>query len=134
MSEALIRVALEKRLLPVVGTAHTVFENQTYTPTTNVPYQNLHHLFNAALDRALTIDVVERSGVLWVKLFYPLGNGRLPAQTLAAAIAAQFKPVQTLVEGAIKVEITRTAEVAQGTRDGDRWMVPVSVEWRSFSP
>jgi len=133
MIEATICAILEKHLLLVVPVAHTVFENKAYTPETGVIYQRVHHLFNDPVDHAITADVVERRGVLWVNVFAPLDKGRVPAQTVASSIAAQFKPVQQLSQAGVTVEITKTAKVGSGERDGDRWMVPVSVEWRAFS-
>ncbi len=127
-----IQAALERRLL-LMPSMDTATENNAHTPTTGIPYQRLHHLLNNPVDRAVTLDVTEDRGIFQVSLFYPVDGGRVPAMTRAQAIRDHFKPPLTLIEAGVKVEILRTPGIGSGSRDGDRWHVPVSIYWQSFN-
>lgn len=133
MSIALIQAALEKRLLSMAPTIATAVENKAFGPVDGVPYQRLHHLLNTPLDMDLERSMVQERGIFQVSLFYPLDAGRLPAMTRAQAIRDHFKPVLYLTEGAVRVEINDTPKIGGGMPDGDRWHVPVSIPWISFT-
>lgn len=132
MSHQLIQAALEKKLAAISPALSTAYENVPFTPVQGTPYQRINLLPNATQDRAISADVRECVGLFQVSLCYPVGSGRGAAQARADAIDAAFKPVQRLTEGVLKVEITRSAQVAAGFVDGDRWIVPVTVEYRAF--
>ena len=133
MSYKTIQAALEKKLATISPAIATAYENLPYTPTVGTPYQRVNLLPNATADRAISADVREYFGLFQVTLFYPAGNGRGLAQARADAIDAAFKPVQRLTESSTIVEITESAQVAGGYQDGDRWVVPITIRWRSFA-
>lgn len=132
MSLPLIQAALEQRLATLTPAMATAYENATFTPVTGVAYQRIHMLVNRPVDHAVTMDVTEERGIFQVSLFYQQGTGRGAAQTRAELIKAMFKPPLTLTNGAVKVELMKTAHIGGGMPDGDRWMVPVSIYWQSF--
>lgn len=132
MSIPLIQAALEQRLATLTPAMATAYENATFTPVTGVAYQRINMLVNRPVDHAVTMDVTEQRGIFQVSLFYPQGTGRGAAQARAELIKALFKPPLTLTNGAVKVEINKTAHIGGGMPDGDRWMVPVSIYWQSF--
>lgn len=126
-----IQAALERRLL-LMPAMPTAFENSAFKPEQGVAYQRVFHLINKPNDMTLGLDAVEQKGFMQVSLFYPLDQGRVPAITKAQAVATHFKPPLTLTESGVRVLILGTAQIAQGTPDGDRWHVPVSIPWRAF--
>ena len=131
MSILAIQAALEKHLLVMTPIA-TAFENKVFGPQTGVPYQRIAHLLNNPRDVSIERDLVRLLGVFQVSLFYPLDGGRVPAMERAEAICAQFAPVLLLQEGGVTVEIDDTPSIAGAMSDGDRWHVPVSINWSSF--
>ena len=132
MSIPLICAALEKKLA-LMASMPTAFENITFVPMASIAYQRVNHLINNPIDHALTADLTELRGLMQVTLCYPAGSGRGAAQVRAQAIVDHFKPVQYLTEGAIKVALTKTAQIAGGSVDGDRWTIPVTIAWTAFT-
>lgn len=132
MSIHLIEAALETHLLKM-PTMATAYENKTFQPVDGTPYQRINHLSNTPVDHNLGMDVIEDRGIMQVSLFYPLNGGRVPAKTRAQAIRDHFKAPMELTQGAITVEILLTPAIGSGDPDGDRYMVPVSIYWRSAS-
>ena len=70
-----IRQALEKAVLAVAPAIDTAFENTTFKPRSNEPYQQLHFL--PAKPEAAVIDdsISEVLGVFQITLRYPAGKG-----------------------------------------------------------
>ena len=133
MSVQKIQSALEKHLATMAGNLPTAFENEPFTPPTGQPYQRIYLLVNTPVDHAVTMDVTEQRGLFQVSLYFPEGAGRGAAQAYAEALAQHFKPVQTLANGALKVELASTVQVGSGSQDDGCWSIPVKVRWRSFS-
>ncbi|MBK7822932.1 MAG: hypothetical protein IPJ61_18280 [Tessaracoccus sp.] len=133
MSIATIRAALESRLNGMASPLPSAWENVSYTPITGVPWQRVNLLVNDPVDYAVSSDVVEQRGILQVTLYFPAGAGSAAAAARAQAIADRFAPVQTLISGATKVEILRTAHIAGGQVVDEWWCVPISIYWRSFT-
>lgn len=124
--------ALEQKLAAMTPSIDIVYENESYQPTVDSPYQRVSFLPNKTLDLAISADVREYYGLFQISLCYPGGAGRGAAQARADLIDAEFKPVQRFTLGSTTVEITESVNVASGFQDGDRWVVPVTVSWRSF--
>lgn len=131
MSIPVACAALENKLalMPAMPTAH---ENVAFTPTQGVAYQRINHLINSPVDHAVTSDVTEFRGIMQVALAYPLGVGRGAAQTKAQAIVDHFKPPQSITSGIYIITIDKTPRISGAMIDGDRYVIPVSIEWRLF--
>lgn len=128
-----IQAALEKRLATMTPELATAYENEVFTPVTGTPYQKITQLPNNPVDHAISLDVTEDRGIFQVSLMYPIGSGRGAAQARAQAIRDHFPLALVLTEGTTKVEVSRTVSVGTGYPDGDRYMVPVSIYWKSYS-
>lgn len=133
MSDILISAALEKKLAAIASPLATAYENQVFTPTPGTAYQRVNLIPNSPVDHAITADLVERRGLFQITVCYPYGSGRGAAQTKAKAIADHFAPVQDLIEGGVTVVIDKTTRIGSGQVDGDRWTIPITVQWRTFS-
>lgn len=132
MSIIKIQAALEKKLATLTPKLATAYENTAFSPVTGTPYQRVNLLVNRPVDHAFTLDVTEERGIFQVTLMYPPGTGRGEAQARAEAIRALFKPPQILAEGGVKITLTSTVQIGSGAPSGERWMVPLSIYWRSF--
>ena len=133
MSIAKIRAALESRLNGIASPLPTAWENVTYTPTVGTAWQKVNLLVNTPVDYAISNDVVEQRGFLQITVYYPIGVGSATAIAKAEAIAARFAPVQTLTSSTTTVEILKTAHVGSAVTTDEWYIIPISVEWRSFS-
>ena len=128
----LIQAALERRLLAMPDQLPTAFENLAFSPLAGQPYQRVHTLVNRPIDMDLAVQTREERGVFQVSLFFPLNQGRVPAQSRADALRQWFKPPQTLVEGGVQVLLLSSVQTGSGAPDSDRWHIPVSIYWRSL--
>ena len=131
MSFINVKKAFEKKLNTLVGVLPTARENVAYTPVSGTPYQRINFL-KAKDDNLVQGRKITRiNGIAQVTLFYPSpsASGTTLADTMAEDIKALFKPVQTLIEGSTKVFITDSPNIATGFVDGDRWVIPISINW-----
>lgn len=133
MSIQLIQAALETKLATLTPAMATVYENTSFTPVTGVAYQRVYHLLNKPTDLALGGDLVQDQGIFQITLAYPQNAGRGAAMARAQMVRDHFRPPLTLTNGAVKVEIVKTARIAGGMTDADRWTLPVSIEWAVYS-
>ncbi len=130
MSEISVCAALETQLATVTFTGgQTVYENAEFEPTAGTPYQEVFTLFAKPDNPTMGTAFHRLRGIFQVNLFYPILTGRGAAQTQAGLIKAAFARGRTFTSGAVTVQIENVPYVGQGTRDGDRWMVPVKIDW-----
>ena len=129
MSIASVRTALETKLNSITPALATVWQNVGYKPVTGTPYQACF-LMPATPDNPTLGDSYYREqGLFQVSLFYLLKVGAQTAETRAELIRAAFKRGTTMTSGTVKVLVDRTPEIGQGRVDGDRWHVPVKIQW-----
>lgn len=131
MSFINVKKAIEKKLALLVGVLPTARENMTYTPISGTAYQRINFLKASDSNLVQGRKITRISGIAQVTLFYPSPSisGTTLADTMAEDIKAHFKPIQTLIEGSTKVFITDSPNIATGFTDGDRWVIPVSIQW-----
>jgi hypothetical protein len=132
MSNVNIRRAIEKKLALLTPALSTAYENLTFTPVANVPYQRVNLLLADPEDLVKGRGLTKLQGIAQITLFYPQGNGTKDAGERAELVKAHFKPLQTLLEGSTEVQITDTARIATGYPDGDRYVVPISIPWYCY--
>lgn len=130
MSQILIRAALEARLKAAAPTFPTGWDNTPLKPVPAEPYQIVNLLF-ATPDNPELSGGYRELGYMQVALMYPLKDGSGPAAVKAKAIRDLFPYALTITNGAVKVTINRTPAILTGTVDGDRWRVPVRIDWHS---
>jgi len=108
-------------------------ENTAYTPTAGVPYCEANLLLAQPSDLELGSQGAYREqGVFLVRLNYPLQVGKGQSLAFAALLRAYFKRGTTFAgSNGVQVTIDKTAEIAPGSVDGDRWVTPVRIRFYS---
>jgi hypothetical protein len=129
MSITAVRAALETKLSAMTPALAIAWENAPYTPVAGTPYQAAY-LLPATPDNPTMGDSFYREqGIFQVSLFYPLQAGPKAAADRAELIRTTFKRGTSMVSGTVTVRVARTPEIGQGRVDGDRWHVPVKIQW-----
>lgn len=134
MSQALIRKALEKRLLAMasgLAATATAMENGSFNPVAGTPYQRVNLL-------PATPDNSEQSGknyfergIFQVTLCYPSGKGSGAVEAQADRVKAAFKRGTSTTESGVRVIVMLTPKITPGYPDGDRWCIPISVTYQA---
>lgn len=127
-----IRQALEKAVLAVAPAIDTAFENTTFKPRANEPYQQLHFL--PAKPEAAVIDdsISEVLGVFQITLRYPAGKGVEDVLGRASLYERAFSVGAKFEHAGVKTYIYRPAEINILGVDGDRYGVAVSIYFKSY--
>ena len=134
MSLTVIHRALRKRLLqltalPVLATS---WENVNFTPVVGVPYQRTTFMPNGPDNSTMGSALYLMTGRFQVDLFYPTGESSIPATERAELLQKLFMRGTTLAESGLSITVTLTPRIAQGGSDGDRFHIPVIVNWQCF--
>lgn len=134
-----IRGLLQTRLLTLGWDNQTVIEGKQFSPTAEVPYQELTTVF-VEPDPFTLSDSSQRTGTFQVRLLYPtvkadrtgtaqeLG-GIGPPTARAQAIADAFPRNLVLTSGTTKVKITHEAHITRGPPQGDRDVTVVRIRF-----
>lgn len=134
MSTAKIRAALETRLDAVNPPLATAWENMAFVPpAATVPYQRAFILWATPVNQEFGSSHFEE-GIFQVNLLYPLQTGAKAATARAELLRAAFMRGSSLTSSGVTVSIVSTAEISQGTVDGDRWLQPVKIRISAFIP
>jgi hypothetical protein len=129
MSIVAIRTALETRLNNMASPISYAWENLPFTPVSGVPYAQIY-LLPADPDNPTMGDGFHRErGVFQISLFYPLQAGAGVAEARAELIKTAFARGQSMTSGAVTVRINKTPTIGHGRVDGDRWHVPVKIQY-----
>lgn len=130
MSVNNINLAFQKRVL-LLPTLATAYENQTYTPVTNTPYQQLN-LVPAQPENPTLGDAYSREiGFYQVGLYYPIGNGANVARTRAELTAEQFKRGTSMTEGGQTILVTNTPTISPAQVIENRYVIFVTIFYRA---
>ena len=126
MSTVAIRAAFEKRLalMPALATA---YENVDFVPVTNTPYQRVNLLPAMPDNQVMGEGFYQELGLFQVTLCYPQNKVANAAQARAELVKTHFKRNTTMLEGSLRVQVTKTPTVSPAFSDGDRYIVPISI-------
>lgn len=128
MSTVAIRKALEERLKTMQPALATAWENLPFTPAADVPYQRV--LMTPATPENASYGAAFREvGLYKVTLCYPQGSGTAAVQAQADALRQWFSRATTLRADGIEVIVRTTPAIGAGAIDGDRYCVPVSIDY-----
>lgn len=131
MSNISIRKALEIELNNITPSLATVWENNTFLPVNDIPYQMANLLFsnpeNPSIGGPGSTVLTRQQGFLQVALMYPLGVGTLDSMTRSELIKATFSRGVSISNSGIIVIIKNTPEITPGIRDNDRWRIVVKI-------
>ena len=129
MSITAVRAALETKLATITPAVVTVWENVPYSPVVGVPYQAAYLLPATPENPTMGDAYYMEQGIFQVSLFYSLSAGAGAAAARAELIRTAFKRGTSMVSGTVTVRIARTPEIGQGRVDGDRWHIPVKIQY-----
>ena len=129
-----LRKAFEKYLVAMpqgLGLSKTAFENTTFTPVLNQPYQ-LSRLVPLPVENPTFGDNYNREvGFYQVVLSYPKGGGVGSISTMADKVKDYFKRGTTLIEGSDKIIIDRTPEISQVYINDNRAEITIRIRYYS---
>ena len=129
-----IRKSFEKYLVVMpqgLGLSKTAFENTTFTPVLNQPYQ-LSRLVPLPVENPTFGDNYNREvGFYQVVLSYPKGNGVGNITAMADKVKDYFKRGTTLIEGSDKIIIDRTPEISQVYINDNRAEITIRIRYYS---
>lgn len=124
-----IKIALEKHLAALTPALATAVENIKFTPTAQVPYQDVQIVPRAPDNQTIGDGYYRETGELQVFLSYPTNQGSSPAHTRAILTRDWFKRGTTLNHSGIEVIIMKTPTVTSGSIFNDRYIVGVFIEY-----
>ena len=129
MSAAAIRQALELRLAAMTPALPTAVENKKFTPVFGEPYQQVHLLWARPVNPSFGDGFRRLSGIMQVTLQYPIDGGTGDIDERADDIVAFFPRGLSVTASGVTTTIDRTPEVMSGRTEGDRYVIPVRVQF-----
>ena len=132
MSAIKVRGALEVALAAITPALDTAYENRAHTPTAGTPYQRVNVLFGTP-ENTENSPSYDEVGFVQVTLCYPTKDspGSGPVTTRAELIRTTFRRGITFATGGVTTTIMRTPEIMPAFIDGDRFCVPVRIQFRA---
>lgn len=131
MSNLNILAAFNKRLALLSPALATRLENEPFTPVTGTPYQWVKLLPARPENPTLGDQYHREVGFLQITLMYPIAVAPGAAMARADLIKNHFKRGTSMTQSGQVIKVNRTPVVAAGIESGDRWAVPVSIEYYS---
>ena len=129
MSIVKCRQALEIAVFSMTPTLATAYDNQPYTPLTNIPYQRVTLVPSMPDNATLGDNHYQERGLLFIELHYPINNGSVTAATRAELIRTTFKRGASFTNGGVTVIIEKTPEIGQGMVLDAFWVLPVRLRY-----
>jgi hypothetical protein len=131
MSNQSITAAMATRLSGL--SLPTQYENSAFTPVAGQVYVAEALLTGPTLPVGIAVQSSdEYGGIYQVTVFAPLGGTKGPGQTVAKQVADRFPRGLTLTRDGIKIVVLRASQ-GPGFVSGDRWAIPVSINYRAFA-
>jgi hypothetical protein len=124
-----IRKALELHLDGMTPSLATAWENTKFQPVVGVPYQRVNLLPGIPENPTIGGTFKRELGLFQVTLMYPQGTGTKDAGDRAQLIRDRFPRGTELNHGNVYVMVDKTPEIRPGSQDGDRWSVPVRIQY-----
>lgn len=130
MSQVAIRRAIEQRLYTMdVPAFPTAWENASFKPTPDTAYQRAEMVPGISENVSNMAAFTRELGFYQVTLMFPLQAGPNPAESRFEAIKARFPKGLQITQDGVTVTISGTPYRQQGSKDGDRWSVPVRIPY-----
>lgn len=131
MSIVKIAAAFEKKLKALDTNFATARENVEFVPVSGTPYQRIKLLPAQPENPTIGGNHYREVGYFEITLFYPINTNRGIAQAKAEAIKAHFKRATALTENGLTVVVARTPAISPAITDGDRYAIPISINYYS---
>jgi len=132
MTQQLIRAALDTHLANMPSPPPIAWEGEDYVPVAGTTYAKVDLLPRRPANPTLTEQLQDNGGVYQISLYFPRGTSTGDMDALAGAVQSHFAAGTSLTAGIIGVRIEGTPAIAAGLPTGDRWLVPVSIRYRSI--
>jgi hypothetical protein len=129
MSHRKINAALS---VQISGTSYSVaYENASFTPPAGLYVMEAYLPAKTAHVGMATGSTDDYKGIYQVTVMAPKDGYKLEGYTAADSIAATFSRGTVLTYDGVTVRVEE-ASIAPPLPDGDRFAIPVTIEWRSF--
>jgi hypothetical protein len=136
MTQALVRQALEAKLntwaqaqTPAIVVA---WENVPFTPPAT-RYVRSNILPAPTVSQTLAKTHVRYSGIYQVTLVMPNNSGPGAADALIDSLRTAYTPATLITQGTLKLYIIEPASPAPPLQEGDRYIIPVSIQYEAHT-
>jgi hypothetical protein len=128
-----ISAGLDRRLNTMTGKPPIAWENKKFAPTQGTLYARPTIIPADTEQWSLGQNGQDLStGIYQVDVIAPAGKGKKAAYAMADTIADRFKRGTDIVENSRTISIINASRAA-GFNDGDRFIVPVTIQYRAFT-
>jgi len=129
-----ISAALDARLDALTGSPSIAWPNDKFKPVNGTLYLQPNLLpadvAPSTIGVSSTGGTDDHAGVYLINIFAPADEGKNEAYTMADSIADHFKQVTELTYNG-RVVRCMNVSIAPALKDGDRWQVPVRINYTS---
>jgi len=132
MSLLLIRNAFYTKISSINPKIATAYEGKAYTPISGTPYQELYLLPADNNSPYLNDKTYLAVGIFQMTLKYPFGSYTDDTQNRAQLYIDNFLKGTNIISGNITITITNTPNIVPLGQDGDRYVMAVSIPWKSL--
>ena len=133
MSHRKISAALSSHLKTMPSLPGVAWENAPFNPVSGALYIAENYLPADTVEVGLSDDSSNQFiGLYQISVNAISGMYKLEAQTIADSVISHFARGTSLTYEGQKVRI-ESSSISTGLQDGDRYMIPVSINWRSFA-
>jgi hypothetical protein len=129
MSSVLVKAALETALNGMSPSLSTAWECVDFAHDSGAIYQRVTVLFAKPENPVFGSDFYREIGFMQVDLFYPKKKGSGDAMARAELIRATFKRGNSFTQSGVTVIVDSTPEISNGYISGDRFVLPVIVNF-----
>lgn len=129
MSQLKIRRAFEKALKSLDPSFPTAYENVSFNPTKDVPYQRVQLVPLEPENPTMGDNYHREVGEFQIFLCYPLNKGLQDIYSKAESIKSFFNRGKTIPENDIEVIVRTTPSISGGITVNDRYILPVRIEY-----
>ncbi len=132
MTQQLIRAALDTHLAVMPNLPPIAWEGEDFDPVAGTTYAKVSLLPRYPDNPTLSERLQDNGGIYQISLYFPRGTETGDMDALAGTVQTHFAAGTALAAGIINVRIEGTPAIAAGFPTGDRWLVPVSIRYRSI--
>lgn len=127
-----IKNAFELAINSITPTIATAYENTPFTPTNNVPYQELYLIPSYNDNPFISGDGFISYGIFQITLKYPTGKGTKDILDRIKLYLDNFQSGQNLTQNGITINILNTPSVKNAGVVGDRLVYILSINYQAF--
>lgn len=126
------RLAFEEAINAISPTIATAYENVSFTPTINVPYQQLYDIPSSNNHLFIDNSEFEGLGIFQITLRYPSGKGTKDVSNRAELYVSSFPCGLKLTKNGEIITVLQTPQIDVLGVNGDRYSVAVSINYKVY--